>query len=152
MASVLVLSSLGLAVPAYSMPAGEGYKKCMHGEYKREHGGMHGKRGFDVDRLAEKLNLSDDQRSQMKVIIEESKPQISALREKMRENRKQLRELSQKTPFNETDVRKLAEAQGDVKAEMIVLRMQQRSQIQALLTEEQRVQMKEMREKKHWRR
>ena len=151
LASISAMTSLGFAASSYAMPSAEGYEKCMHGKHGKGHGEKHGRRGFDIDRMAEKLNLNDEQRASMQTIVEQSKPEISALREKMRENRKLLKELAHKSPFNEAEVRKLANAQGDLKAEMIVLRMQQRSKISEVLTEEQRAQMKEMREKKHWR-
>ena len=149
LASVLALSSLGFVASSYAMPSGEGYEKCMHGKHGKGYGEKHGRRGFDIDRMAEKLNLSDEQRTSMQAIIDESKPEITALREKMRETRKQLKQLAHTNPYNEAEVRKLADAQGDLKAEMIVLRMQQRSKISNVLTEEQRTQMKEMREKRH---
>lgn len=149
LASILALSSLGFVASSYAMPSGEGYEKCMHGKHGKGHGEKHGRRGFDIDRMAEKLNLSDEQRASMQAIVDESKPEITALREKMRDNRKQLKELAQTSPFNEAEARKLADAQGDLKADMIVLRMQQRSKMHDILTEEQRMQMKEMREKRH---
>jgi len=145
-ASILILSLSGILSSAYAMPPsdGKGPGNCMRGEHKAGPGG----RGFNVDRMAEKLNLSNDQRTQVESIMNESKDQLTEFREKMQENRKQLRTLTQTAPLNEASVRKIADAQGDLKADMIVLRVQQRAKINSILTEDQRAKLKEMRGKR----
>lgn len=144
--SILILSLSGILASAYAMPPhdSKGPGNCMRGEHKAGPGG----RGFNVDRMAEKLKLSNDQRTQIESIINESKDQLTEFREKMQGNRKQLRALTQTATLNEADVRKIADAQGDLKADMIVLRVQQRAKINSILTEDQRAKLKEMRGKR----
>ena len=113
-------------------------------------GHKHGGRAFNVDRMAERLNLTDDQRAQIEAIMEESRQQMSNQRDKMQENREQLRALMQQSPLNEAQVRKVADAQGDLKADMIVLRAQKRAKINTVLTDDQRAQLEEMRGKRRW--
>ncbi len=144
LASVLIVSSLGLAATASAMSSGEG-SDCERGGHKMGPGHKQGGRGFNVERMANKLDLTDDQSTQIKAIVEQSKQQMSDQHDKMQENRKQLRALMQQSPLNEAEVRKIADTQGDLKADMIVLRAQQHATIHAVLTDEQRAQWKETR-------
>ena len=133
LASVLIVSSLGLLATASARPFGEG-PGCWRGDHSMGPGHKYGGRGFNVERLANKLKLTDDQRAQIETIIEESREQMS----------EQLRELMQQTPLNEAQVRMIADAQGDLKADMIVLRAQQQTKINTVLTNDQRAQLEEM--------
>jgi protein CpxP len=137
LAGVLIVSSLGLAATISAKPFGDG-PDCERG----------GHRGFNVERMADRLDLTDDQRAKVEAIVDESRQQMSDLRDKMQANREQLRQLTQQSPFNETAVRNVADTQGDLKADMIVLRTQQHAEINAVLTDEQRAQWEEMRGKR----
>ena len=149
LAGVFIVSALGLTSITSAMPYGED-SGCWRGGHKMGPGHKHGGRGFSVERLTERLNLSDEQHAQVKVIVEESQQQMSDLGEKMRENLEQLRELTQQSPLNGAEVRKVADAQGDLKADMIVLRAQKRAKINAVLTDDQRAQLKQVRGKRGW--
>ncbi len=131
------------------MPFGDA-PGCWRGAHQMGPGHKHGGRAFNVDRMAERLNLTDDQRAQIEAIMEESRQQMSNQRDKMQENREQLRALMQQSPLNEAQVRKVADAQGDLKADMIVLRAQKRAKINTVLTDDQRAQLEEMRGKRRW--
>lgn len=71
--------------------------------------------------------------------------------DEVRVNRAQLRDLTRQSGFDEDVVRVVADKQGDLKAEMIVLRARQRSEMKALLSDEQRAQLDEVRKGKHFR-
>ena len=129
LAGVLIISSLGLVAAVSAKPFGGG-PDCWRG----------GQRGFNVERMADRLALNDEQRVQIAAVVDESRQQMVSLRDQMMANREQLRELSQQRPFDETAVRDAADTQGDLKANMIVLRVQRRAQINAILTDEQRAQ------------
>jgi len=151
LASVLTVSSLGLMTAALAKPFGDGAGCERSGHHMgAEH--RKGDRGFNVDRMAKKLNLTDDQRTQIEATVEASKQQMSDQRDKMQANREQLKELTQQSPLNEAEVRRVADAQGDLKADMIVLRAQQRAKINTVLTDDQRAQLEDMRGKKRWNR
>ena len=145
LAGVLIVTSLGLAATAFAKPFGEG-PGCERGAHQMKPG--YSGRGFNVERMANKLNLTDGQSTQIKAIMEQSKQQMSDQYDKMQENRQQLRALMQQSPFNEAEVRKVADAQGDLKADMIVLRAQQHAKINTILTDEQRTQWEQMRGKR----
>jgi Spy/CpxP family protein refolding chaperone len=100
-----------------------------------------GDKGFNVDRMAKKLDLSDDQRTQIDGIMAAAKQQMKDQHDKLRANREQLKSLMRQSPLDETALRKVADAQGDLEADMIVLRAQQRAKIGDILTEEQRVKL-----------
>ena len=144
LATALVVSSLGIAGQVAAMPYGGGPDGCMRGGQKMGPGG----KGFNVERMTRKLNLTDEQSTQVQAIVDGYSEQMTDLRTKMQENRETLREFARQTPFDEAEVRKLADEQGDLKADMIVLRAQQRSEINAILTDEQREQMQSMRGKR----
>lgn len=150
LASALIVSSLGLVVPVSAKPQGESADcdsgRLMDGFHKR------GEKGFNVDRMAKKLDLSENQRAQIEDIKAAAKQQMKDHRDKFRANREQLKSLTMQSQLDETALRKVAEAQGDLKAEMIVLRAQQRVKINGILTSEQRAKLADMVGKKRGRR
>ena len=147
LAGALVMSSVGLAGMVTAMPYGDG-PGCGRGGNQVEAGYKRGGRGFNVDRMAQRLDLTDDQRTQLQAVLAAAKPRMSDLRSELQASRKKLRELMQTSPIDEAEVRNIAETQGDLKADMIVLRAQQRAEINAVLTDEQRTQWVEMRGKR----
>jgi len=147
LAGVLIVSSLGLVAAASAKPHGDG-ADCKRGGHHMGSDYKHGDKGFNVDRMAKKLDLSDDQRTKIEAIIKASKQQKSDQRDKMKANREQLKELTMQSPLNEAAVRTVADAQGDLKADMIVLRVQQRAKINAVLSDEQRAELQAMGDKK----
>ncbi len=144
---VLVVSSLGLAATVSAKPFEE---DCGRGGHHMGADHKYGERKFDVDRMAKKLNLTDDQRTQIEAIVMGSKQQMSDQHDQMQANREQLKALMQQGPFDETEVRKVADTQGDLQADRIMQRAQQRAKINAVLTDDQRAQLEDMRGKKRW--
>jgi protein CpxP len=133
---------------------GEGFGHgCEHkgghhgwGHHGRGHGGM----GFDGERRTEHLTrllkLDDQQAAKVRTVASTYDKQFDALRDKMSDNRKQLRELLARDNASEAEVRKLAEAQGKLKADTLVLRTRMHREIDQVLTPEQRVKHRELRE------
>jgi Spy/CpxP family protein refolding chaperone len=79
--------------------------------------------------------------------METSKPQIAHIKEKMRANRKALRELRRAPNIDEDQVEQLAHERGNLVANMIIERTKVRSEIRQVLTDTQREQMRQMRER-----
>jgi len=148
LAMTLVVSSVGLVtvVSAMSFADGAGCGRAGHymAHSKHDRG-----RGPNLERLADRLDMTEQQRAEIKAMLDDSRQQMANLREQMRENRIQLRDLAGKTDFDETAVRSIADEQGDLKAETIVLRARQRHEMKAVLTDEQRVQLDEMWKRKN---
>src|SRR5688572_18600741 len=80
---------------------------------RREGFGKMGFGGRGFERIAQKLNLTDDQKTQVKAILEDSKTRVRPLMEAMRENRKQAATLGQDGTFNEEQVNLTAAAQAE---------------------------------------
>jgi Spy/CpxP family protein refolding chaperone len=127
---------------AYAMPPGGG-ESCQHAG----HGMGFGHRGMDadsyIDRMAQRLDLTTEQRDKVRALVDKARPQTRALRDKMSENRKQLHALAVQGTAKESEVRKLADSQGKLIADMIVQRSKLRSEISAVLTPEQREQLQQ---------
>jgi Spy/CpxP family protein refolding chaperone len=126
----------------FAMPPGSG-ESCMHGG----HGMGFEHRGMDadsyIDRMAQRLDLTTEQRDKVRAIVDKARPQTRELRDKLSENRKQLQALTQQGTAKEGEVRKLADAKGKLIADMIVQRSKLRNEIDAVLTPEQREKLRQ---------
>ena len=140
----LLISSMAFAVPQSDTDSKDGARGCHHGK----HAGMMGQgikgEGRFLDRMADRLELTTEQRSSVKAALEKSKPQMTAIKEKMRTNRKALRELG-RDGSDDSRVQALARERGDLVASLVIERSKIRSDIQEILTDTQREQMKQMR-------
>ena len=121
----------------------------------REHNGKHcnkgkmgNKFGMRIERMAKKLGFSESQLKQAHEIEAKYKPQMQALHDKKKATRQELRAVMHADTIDQAVVKKLAQQQGDLKAQKIVLRSQMRAEINNVLTEEQRSKMKEMHKKR----
>ncbi len=103
-----------------------------------------GHRGFE--RMAEKLNLTDVQKEQVKQISEASRAKVKPLKESMRANRRQLKSLTENEPFDEAQVQTIANQQGAIAAQIIVEKERAKWEIFQILTVEQRAQAKLLKE------
>lgn len=126
-------AGIALALPAFA----------AHGCARGPHGvGFFG-RGYGdadagIDRLAERLDLSKTQHDAMRAIIDKARPQMRDLHDQLAENGKQLRALMREAKPDENRLTQLADVQGKAIAQMIVLRTRIFTEIQAVLTDEQR--------------
>ena len=106
-----------------------------------------GKRGFGgrgFARVAEKLNLSDEQKTQIETILEESKTRVKPLMETMRESRRLSENLDTDGTFNEEQVNQIAASQSEAAKQMFIEREKTKAQVFAVLTPEQRAEAVKM--------
>lgn len=96
--------------------------------------------------MADSLELTQEQRTSIKAVVEKSKPQMAGLKEKMQANRKTLRELTQDGKPDAAKVEALAREKGTLVADMTIERTRMRGDIRAILTDTQREKLKQMRE------
>jgi len=101
-----------------------------------------GGRGFE--RLAQKLNLTDEQKTQIKTILEDSKTRVKPLMETMRENHKQAENLGADGTFNEEQVARIASTQAETIKQLFVEKEKTKAQIFAVLTPEQRAEAQKL--------
>ena len=134
--AILVITVLGLGAVFIFAQKG----KMRHARF----GGGFGGRGFA--RMAEKLNLSEEQKTQVKTILEDSKTRVKPLMESLGENRKQAENLGKDGAFNEEQVNQIATNQAETMKQLFIEKEKTKAQIFALLTPEQRTQAAQMKE------
>jgi Spy/CpxP family protein refolding chaperone len=89
-------------------------------------------------RLTKVLDLSDAQQAQIKALFAAEREKVAPLMEKVAGYRKQLHAAGQAAPFDEAAVRTIATNLAQTEIELTVARARLHSQINAILTAEQR--------------
>jgi protein CpxP len=117
---------------------------AQKGKMNRGGFGAFGGRGFE--RIAEKLNLTDEQKTQVKTILEDSKTRVKPLMESMRESHKQTETLGTDGSFNEEQVNQIANAQAETMKQLFIEKEKTKAQIFAVLTPEQRAEAAKMKD------
>ena len=90
--------------------------------------------GFLARHIADDLNLTGDQRAQIKTILTGERPTIQALVQKIQQDNEQ---LHSKTAYDDAFVRSMAQQESTTLADAIVEREKIRSEIFAVLTADQ---------------
>lgn len=109
--------------------------------------GFGGRGGFLSGRMAKELNLTEEQKTQIKQIMETEKSKVQPIFESLRENRQKMEELTSDGNFDEAKVKALADEQGGLSALLIIEKERTKSQIFQVLTAEQCEKAKQMKEK-----
>ncbi len=97
-----------------------------------------------VEHMARGLDLTDDQQTQIKTILETARNASEPLHKQMDEAHKQLEAATANGQFDEAQVRALANQQAQLMADSIVEHERTKSRIFAILTPEQRAKADEM--------
>jgi len=100
--------------------------------------------GRFLQRIAERLNLTDDQKTQIKTILRSEKGTLKPLLGQLHSARENLRAAIQAGDANETTVRAASARVAAVEADLAVERMKIYGKIAPVLTEEQRQQLGEV--------
>lgn len=139
---IALLAATATAVPALAAPG-----RCADCDPPCEHMGRpDGEMDADDDapgdrllqRMTRVLDLSAAQQEKIRALVDAHRKQCDPLRAQLRTGREELREVETKAPFDEAAVRSLATKQSQVQTELVVSRAKLRSQIEAVLTPEQR--------------
>jgi Spy/CpxP family protein refolding chaperone len=101
-------------------------------------------RGQIRQRIAEKLNLTDDQKAQIKTVLRGEKDTLKNLVGQLLDARKNLRAAIRAGDANETAVRAAAAKAAAVEGELAVERMKIYGKIAPILTDAQRQQISEL--------
>jgi periplasmic protein CpxP/Spy len=96
-----------------------------------------------IDFFAKKLDLTEDQQTQMKAILEKERPTLKPLMEQSHQIERQLHQYAEGT-YNETRVRALATQQSKVELELSVQRTRIHNELFQLLTSDQQAKLKEL--------
>jgi Spy/CpxP family protein refolding chaperone len=98
-----------------------------------------------LERMAEELNLTDEQKEQLKHVYRQSRSRLQKLRDAMQDNREALRKLDPEDAHYHQQVARLARKQGALVEKMIKARSHVRAEIYAILTPEQREKARNLR-------
>lgn len=126
---------------------GQGHRGGDQGRFGNPEG-ADGLRFFErmLPRLAEELELSEEQLSEIQAIVEEARPKIEAYAQQLREGREVYRAANQDpTVFNEGAYRAHAAAQHNIQTELGVVAGKAKADALKVLTPEQLEQLEEMR-------
>lgn len=137
-----ILAASAVALGLFSHPI---VSQAFDGDrsYRSEHGCWRSSHRFEQQgwgRLADRLNLTQEQRASIKAIYDKYRPELRELRQLQSDNRKALAKMD----ATDTRLQELAEAQGKTIADTIVLRKKMRDEMGAILTEDQRQKLHEM--------
>ena len=94
--------------------------------------------GLMIEHMADHLDLDDAQRAEVENIVEAAKPEFEALREQARANREALESLTTDDPAYSAQLNDIAMSNGQLATEGTLLFTRVKSEINAVLTEEQR--------------
>lgn len=138
-ASLMLTGAVGFA----QQEAGQEQDGKERGSWHKRGGGRggHGMRGGFGGRFAEKLNLTDAQKEQMKQIAMRYRESGKALRQQNRESRGDNFDAFKDGTFNEAAVRAAAQARANARVEQEVMRARMMSEMYAVLTAEQKAQL-----------
>ena len=111
------------------------------GMHRGMRGGMHG-----GGMMLRGLDLTDEQKAQVKAIRETNKQSIAPLFEAMKANRQKLNEATANGNFDEGAVTAIAAEHGSIAAQMLVARERVKAQTFAILTDEQKTKLAAMKQ------
>lgn len=100
-----------------------------------------------LDKLAKKLSLSSEQKSQMQALMATHKDQRRAQRKAMHTARMELREAAERGASSD-EINRLADSLGDLMAVAAVEKVQGEKALEAILTVEQQQEFSELKEER----
>jgi Spy/CpxP family protein refolding chaperone len=98
------------------------------------------------NQISAKLNLTNDQKVQVKTIMENSRKRFQPLVEQLESNHQQNQNLGTDGVYDEQKVKELADEQSEIAKQLILEKEKTKAQLFAILTPEQREQAKKMRD------
>lgn len=93
--------------------------------------------------LAQRLELSAEQRQGFGRIMDEAAPKLRDLMFRLQDNRKELDTALEGTGSDDAALRKLADTQGRLHADLLYLQLSTRTKLRALLNDDQREQLED---------
>ena len=119
-------------------------------DYGHHGRGGHGP-GFNIERMADRLDLSNTQLAEIRAIVDNVRTEKREYRANLRDNREQIKALVKDGAADTAQLQVLADARGDLVAELTMQRAQVRAAIRAVLTPDQQAQFDELRESRRHR-
>jgi Spy/CpxP family protein refolding chaperone len=131
--------------PPHGMAMGEVFPAPHHGAFfmNESFAGAMPMDTMHLVMLAERLELSKDQREALGKIVDEAMPKMRDLMFRMGDARKELDTALEGQGKDDSALRALADAQGKLHADLLFLQLSTRQRMRQLLTEEQRAQLED---------
>jgi protein CpxP len=107
------------------------------------HGHEFGMGGPMMEHLAKELNITDDQKAQMKAVMQKEHPTMKPLMEQQRQIDLQLRQYAEGS-FDQAKVQALATQKAQVQAQITVQETRIHNELYQLLTADQQTQLKQI--------
>ena len=130
------LGPLVLFVIAGIVAAAFMYAGAAHSFPGKRHGGIEAR----IEKLMDRLDVNDEQREQIRSIMDTQRPAYRGLHDRMKENRQAFRKLDPTASSYDAEVQQLADTVAQQSKELMVLIADGRKQIWQVLTESQREQ------------
>jgi Spy/CpxP family protein refolding chaperone len=144
LSTAILTASLGAGGFAFAhdaYPGAHGMTPPMYGPWQDCNQPRHMKYGphgmGEISYLADKLDLSKDQRKVIRKIMDEERAKTRELGESMYENREDIEDLLGDNGYA-PEYDKLARKQGEMIGEMMILRAKTQAQVVAVLDDEQK--------------
>ena len=135
-AAILMVVAAGLATAALA---------------QRPNGGFGRHSGWMLKHMTKELGLTEAQQTQIKGIMADGKTRMKPLLEQLRQN-EQAENSSSNGTFNENQARAFAGKQAAIMADLMVEKQRTRSQVNAVLTPEQRQKAQQLMQERQQRR
>ncbi|MDR5170791.1 Spy/CpxP family protein refolding chaperone [Methylobacillus sp. Pita2] len=137
--SLILASSLLAMNIAVHAESGHGDKKC---DKDKKHAAFGEHRGFSEGRFLErklsKLDLSGEQQTQVKQIVDKQKPVLAEKRQALHASFKALASASANDQYDQKKVQEIASEQAKLQADLLVLRSNTLHEVYQVLTPEQK--------------
>ncbi|MDX2494607.1 MAG: Spy/CpxP family protein refolding chaperone [Desulfuromusa sp.] len=147
--STLLIAILLSGGATFAWSSGHGKKNCGDSCDRKGQGmsyEQHEERmETHLGKMAVILDLTDQQKGQIKDLLEKKWQDHQSMRAEMQTSRESLREYKQGKEFNESEFRTIAQKQADLKTEMMVQRAKTKQQLFAVLTPEQQQKAEKLR-------
>jgi protein CpxP len=138
------LMACSLAMPSLAQSADQGGQPQESG--KGTFGRFHGHRGDGGRDFWQGLNLTEDQKTQMKQIRESYRQRTESLHKELRAKKQELHQANQGETFNESVATRVLTESAPLEAKLMGERFKMRQEMMALLTPEQKNQLEQRRE------
>jgi len=133
-----------LSMPAFAQSADQGGQQQER--RKQSFGRFHGRHGRGGGDVWQRLSLTEAQKTQMKQIRESYRERTQSLHQEVRAKKQEVRQANQGDTFNEALTTKVLTESATLEARLMGERFKMRKEMLALLTPEQKNQLKQLRE------
>lgn len=161
-AASLLAGGLALAASDAPAPGKEDSARCAHHGYGKHAHGKHGHDGMRMGgpgmgmgvpgemllgRMGDELELTDDQRTKIRGIVDASRPQLDQLRDEMRTVGARIADANPDDKGYDGTVAQSARRMGELTTQMIERTGAVRAQVHAVLTPEQKAEAAQLKQR-----